>query len=110
MINSGATESQGAAGGQQAMATQIKAVLGISVLTGIAAGHRVTGTAPAYVLAYLVKGALAIGAVLLALLLGRHDRTAAAQAHADTEAPGSETPAPDPDQAARFTPGRHRSD
>jgi MFS family permease len=106
MINSVGVDSQGAAGGQQAMATQIGAVLGISVLTGIAAGHRVTGTAPAYVVAYLVGAALAIGAVLLALLLGRHDRTAATHEHADSEAPGNETPVPDLEQAPRFAPVR----
>jgi MFS family permease len=101
MINSVGTESQGAAGGQQAMATQIGSVLGISVLGGIAAGHRVTGSAPAYVVAYLVGGVAAIGAVLLALLLGRHDRQAATLTHADLEAPGRrETPRPDFEQAS----------
>jgi MFS family permease len=86
MINSVSAEDQGAAGGQQFMATQIGAVLGISVLGGIAAGHRVTGNAPAWVLAYLVGGGVAVLAVGLALLLSRHDRQAAAQAHADAEA------------------------
>jgi MFS family permease len=81
MINSVSTENQGAAGGQQVMATQIGSVLGISVLGGIAAGHRVTGTAPAWVLAYVAGGIAAVGAVVLALLLARRDR-AAAQAEA----------------------------
>jgi MFS family permease len=106
MINSVGTDSQGAAGGQQAMATQIGAVLGISVLTGIAAGHRVTGTAPAYVLAYLVGGAVAICAVLLALVLSRYDRKVAAQEHADAGALISETPVSDLEHAPRFAPAR----
>ena len=96
MINSVPTEDQGAAGGQQFMATQIGAVLGISVLGGIAASHRVTGDAPAWVLAYLVGGGVAVLAVGLALLLSRHDRRAAAQAHADAEAAGrAEAPVPE---------------
>jgi MFS family permease len=86
MINSVPVEDQGAAGGQQVMATQIGAVLGISVLGGIAAGHRVTGSAPAWVLAYVIGGAGAIAAVVLALALARHDRRAPAQADPDAEA------------------------
>jgi MFS family permease len=100
MINSVSTENQGAAGGQQVMATQIGAVLGISVLGGIAAGHRVTGAAPAWVLAYLVGGLLAVGAVVLALVLARHDRRSAARALAVAEAPGRDmAPVPDLEQA-----------
>jgi MFS family permease len=100
MINSVSTENQGAAGGQQVMATQIGAVLGISVLGGIAAGHRVTGAAPAWVLAYLIGGILAVGAVVLALVLARHDRRSAARALAVIEAPGQDlTPVPDLEQA-----------
>jgi MFS family permease len=95
MINSVSSEDQGAAGGQQFMATQIGAVLGISVLGGIAAGHRVTGSAPAWVLAYLVGAAVAVLAVGLALLLSRHDRKAAAQADDDAEAASlAEPPVP----------------
>jgi MFS family permease len=83
MINSVRTEEQGAAGGQQVMAMQIGSVLGISVLGGIAAGHRVTGSAPAWVLAYVVGGVVSAVAVGLALVLARHDRHAATQANAD---------------------------
>jgi MFS family permease len=101
MINSVSTENQGAAGGQQVMATQIGAVLGISVLGGIAAGHRVTGSAPAWVLAYLVGGVVAIVAVGLALVLSRHDRQAAARADDVIEAGGlAQTPVPDFEQAS----------
>jgi MFS family permease len=83
MINSVRTQEQGAAGGQQVMAMQIGSVLGISVLGGIAAGHRVTGSAPAWVLAYVVGGVVSAVAVGLALVLARHDRHAATQANAD---------------------------
>jgi formate-dependent nitrite reductase membrane component NrfD len=51
------------------MFTQIAAVLGISVLGGIAAGRQTSGHASYYVLAYLIGGIIAIGAVLLAVLL-----------------------------------------
>jgi MFS family permease len=80
MINSVSTENQGAAGGQQVMATQIGSVLGVSILGGIATGHPVTGSAPAWVLAYLVGAVAAVGAVLLALTLARRNRRDTAQA------------------------------
>jgi MFS family permease len=100
MINSVSTENQGAAGGQQVMATQIGSVLGISVLGGIATGHPVTGTAPAWILAYLVGGVVAVGAVLLALVLGRRDRRMSAQADAVIGAASlGQTPIPDLEQA-----------
>lgn len=86
MINSVSAEDQGAAGGQQVMATQIGSVLGISVLSGIATGHPVTGVAPAWILAFLVGGVVAVGGVLLALLLGRHDRGVSTQPDAAVEA------------------------
>ena len=86
MINTVRPEDQGAAGGQQAMATQIGSVLGISVLSGIATGHPVTGIAPAWILAFLVGGVVAVGGVLLALLLGRHDRGVTTQPDAVAEA------------------------
>ena len=55
-----------------------------------------TGSAPAWVLAYLVGGGVAVLAVGLALLLSRHDRQAAAQAHANAEAPSlAEVPVPE---------------
>jgi MFS family permease len=96
MINSVRTEDQGAAGGQQVMATQIGSVLGISLLGGIAAGHRVTGSAPAWVLAYAIGGVVAVIAVGLALLLARHDRRAAAQEHPEVDAVSlAEVPVPD---------------
>jgi MFS family permease len=99
MINSVSTENQGAAGGQQVMATQIGSVLGISVLSGIATGHPVTGVAPAWILAYLVGGAVGVGAVLLGLVLSRHDRRAAARADAANAAleVASLDPTPVPD-------------
>jgi MFS family permease len=86
MINSVSPEDQGAAGGQQVMATQIGSVLGISVLSGIATGHPVTGIAPAWILAFLVGGVVAVGGVLLALLLARHDRGVSTQPDAAVEA------------------------
>ena len=46
----------------------------------------VTGSAPAWVLAYLVGAVVAVGAVLLALMLSRHDRRVAARAEALIEA------------------------
>jgi len=100
MINSVSTENQGAAGGQQVMATQIGAVLGISVLGGISAGHRVTGSAPAWVLAYAVGGVVALVAVGLALVLGRHDRRVLARADAVIEAASDDAPVPDLEQAS----------
>ena len=101
MINSVPTEHQGAAGGQQVMATQIGSVLGISVLGGIAAGHRVTGSAPAWVLAYLVGGAVSVFAVVLALVLARKDRQTAARADAAIAAATQrQTPLPDLEQAS----------
>jgi MFS family permease len=100
MINSVRTENQGAAGGQQVMAIQIGSVLGISVLGGIATGHPVTGSAPAWVLAYLVGAVVAVGAVLLALVLARHDRRVTAQAEALIEdASLDQTPVADLEQA-----------
>ncbi len=100
MINSVSTVNQGAAGGQQVMATQIGSVLGISVLSGIATSHPVTGAAPAWILAYLVGGAVAVGAALLGLALSRHDRRAAARADAAIEAARlSQTAIPDLEQA-----------
>jgi len=107
MINSVSTENQGAAGGQQVMATQIGSVLGISVLGGIATGHPVTGTAPAWILAYLVGGVVAVGAVLLALVLGRRDRRMSAQADAVIEAARlSQTSIPDLEQTPWRRPAR----
>jgi MFS family permease len=101
MINSVSTENQGAAGGQQVMATQIGAVLGISVLGGISAGHRVTGSAPAWVLAYAVGAVVAVAAVGLALVLGRHDRRVSARADAAIETASlGQTPIPDLEQAS----------
>jgi MFS family permease len=101
MINSVSTENQGAAGGQQVMATQIGAVLGISVLGGISAGHRVTGSAPAWVLAYAVGAVVAVAAVGLALVLGRHDRRVPARADAAIETASlGQTPVPDLEQAS----------
>ena len=82
MINAVDEDDQGSAGGQQAMATQIGAVLGISVLSGVAAGHPAHGGAPAYVLAYVIAGAVAVAAIALALRLGRFDRTSVATAPA----------------------------
>jgi MFS family permease len=69
LINSVNAEDYGSAAGLQAMFTQIGSVLGLSVLGGMAAGRGTSGHAPYYVLAYLIGGAVAIVAVLLATLL-----------------------------------------
>lgn len=69
LISSVSAEDYGSAAGLQAMFTQIAAVLGISVLGGMAAGRGISGHAPYYVLAYLIGGAIAIVAIFLAVLL-----------------------------------------
>jgi len=69
LINSVSAEDYGSAAGLQAMFTQIGSVLGLSVLGGMAAGRGTSGHAPYYVLAYLIGGAVAIVAVVLAVLL-----------------------------------------
>ena len=69
LISSVSAEDYGSAAGLQAMFTQIAAVLGISVLGGMAAGRETSGHAPYYVLAYLIGGAIAIVAIFLAVLL-----------------------------------------
>lgn len=74
MINAVHEDEQGSAGGQQAMATQIGAVLGISVMSGVAAGHPTSGSAPSYVLAYVIAAAASVAAVLLAVHLSRYER------------------------------------
>jgi MFS family permease len=69
LISSVGAEEYGAVAGLQAMFTQIAAVLGITVLGGIAAGRETSGHAPYYVLAYLIGGIIAIAAIFLAALL-----------------------------------------
>jgi MFS family permease len=69
LINSVSAEDYGSAAGLQAMFTQIGSVLGLSVLGGMAAGRGTSGHATYYVLAYLIGGAVAIVAVVLAVLL-----------------------------------------
>ena len=69
LISSVGAEEYGAVAGLQAMFTQIAAVLGISVLGGIAAGRETSGHASYYVLAYLIGGIIAIAAIFLAVLL-----------------------------------------
>jgi predicted MFS family arabinose efflux permease len=69
LINSVSAEDYGSAAGLQAMFTQIGSVLGLSVLGGMAAGRGTSGHAPYYVLAYLIGGAVAVVAVVIAVLL-----------------------------------------
>jgi MFS family permease len=78
MINSVPAADPGLAGGLQAMLIQVGSVLGIGILGGIAAAHKVTGHAPSYVLAYLIGAGGAVVAVVPALLLRRMQGTRSA--------------------------------
>ena len=71
VINSVTAEDYGSAAGLQVMFTQIAAVLGLSVLGGVAAGRGTSGHAPYYVLAFLIGGAVSLVAISLAVYLSR---------------------------------------
>jgi predicted MFS family arabinose efflux permease len=71
VMNSVGAEDYGSAAGLQVMFSQIAAVLGLSVLGGVAAGRRTSGHAPYYVLAFLIGAAVALVAIALAIHLNR---------------------------------------
>lgn len=71
VMNSVGVEDYGSAAGLQVMFTQIAAVLGLSVLGGVAAGRGTSGHAPYFVLAFMLGGAVALAALFLAVYLNR---------------------------------------